>query len=921
MQKLKGLLYNEPFFLGFYLPKRRVGKANHHFTTSFNVFMNTSSPPITYLKDYRPSNFLIDEILLRIDLYEAYTCVQATLSIRRNPAVSAGQAPLVLDGEDMQLQAIRLSGDPLQTDQYQLTKTQLILSDVPDNFTLETEVEIKPQENLRLSGLYKTGANFCTQCESHGFRRITYFLDRPDVLSRFTTLISAEKARYPILLANGNRTDQGELEEGRHWVKWEDPTLKPSYLFALVAGNLDVVKDIFVTCSGKKVQLFAYVESGKRDQALYAVESLKEAMRWDEEKYGREYDLDIFMIVGVSDFNFGAMENKGLNIFNDRYILANPETATDEDFIHIKNVVAHEYFHNWSGNRVTVRDWFQITLKEGLTVFRDQQFTAEKTSTTIKRIQEARAMRNVQFLQDAGPMAHSIYPDSFIEINNFYTVTIYEKGAEVIRMIHTLLGEKTFRKAMDLYFSRHDGSPATTWDFVKAMEDSSGLDLTQFWRWYIQSGTPTLDIKDKYDAQTQIYTLTVTQSCPPTPHQPHKDPFHIPLVIGLLDKNGQELPLQFEGETTDAGVKTRVLSVKNPTEVFRFTHIPTKPVPSLLRDFSAPVKLHYPFSDDDYLFLLSHDTNLYNRWEAAQQLATRILLSCVACIQRDEACITPSYFLEALYQIVQDSTLDQAVIAEILTLPSMGYLLEQLPIADVDTVHRAREWLKKQIAMVLKDTLLDYYQANSVSVTYIVNAASVGKRQFKNLALSYLVLLDRDSTNIRQLCLTQFQRSNNMSDTMGAMLALNNVDCPERQEMLSEFYQRWHKDSLVVYKWFSCQAQSTLSDTLKVVKSLAQHPAFDIKNPNCVRALIGAFCSGNPLNFHSKTGKGYTFLTDYVLTIDKLNPQLAARIVEPLIHWKKYDAQRQALMKVELERIVNTQPLSNDVYEIVTRSL
>jgi aminopeptidase N len=874
--------------------------------------MNTPSPSVTYLKDYRPSDFLIDEILLQVDLYETHARIQSTLQIKRNPAGNA-TAPLILDCDNLQLQTILLNSHALEPEQYQLTPTQLIIPNVPDSFTLETIVETKPQENLRLSGLYKTGATFCTQCESHGFRRITYYLDRPDVLARFTTIISADKTAYPVLLANGNLTEKGELSGNRHWVKWQDPTLKPCYLFALVAGNLDSVEDSFLTQSGRTVQLLAYVEQGKREQALFGMECVKESMRWDEEKYGREYDLDIFMIVGVSDFNFGAMENKGLNIFNDRYILAKSETATDEDFIAIKNVIGHEYFHNWSGNRVTVRDWFQITLKEGLTVFRDQQFTADKTSPIAKRIQEAKNMRNIQFVQDAGPMAHPIYPDSYIEINNFYTVTVYEKGAEVIRMIHTFLGEAQFRKAMDLYFSRHDGHPATAHDFVQAMQDSSGFDLTQFWRWYKQAGTPTLTVEDAYDADAKTYTLTVKQSCPSA-----AEPFHIPLLMGLLDQTGQALPLQLAGENTTP-VGTKLLSIKNATDTFKFINVPSKPIPSLLRHFSAPVKLVYPFSEEDYLFLLSHDTDLFNRWDAAQQLAVNILLGCVTAIQKDQACTTPTRFLQALQKILKDQTLDAAVIAEILVLPSETYLLEQLAVADVDAVHTAREWLKKQIAVTLKEELLNYYNQHADIKTHQLDSQSIAQRKLKNIALSYLALLD-DST-IPHLCLTQFNQANNMSDTMGAMLALNNSDCLERQEMLSAFYKRWQHDALVIYKWFSYQAQSDLADTLNTVRSLTQHPAFDIKNPNSVRALIHAFCSGNLVQFHDKTGTGYAFLTDYVLTIDRFNPSLAARIVEPLIHWKKYDAARQGLMKAQLERIANTKPLSNDVYEIVTRAI
>jgi aminopeptidase N len=886
------------------------------------------SPSPTLLSDYRPSHFLIDTALLHIDLYETHARIKSTLTIRRNPAVSSdAAAPLVLDGEALTLHSILLDAHPLDASQYTCTDTQLVIHTVPDAFTLEITIENKPHENLRLSGLYKTGANFCTQCESHGFRRITYFLDRPDVLARFTTVISAEKARYPILLSNGNRTDQGEGEEGRHWVRWEDPTLKPCYLFALVAGDLDHLEDRFTTQSGRSVQLCAYVEKGKRAQVLFAMEALKESMQWDEKKYGREYDLDIFMIVGVSDFNFGAMENKGLNIFNDRYILAQSETATDEDFIAIKNVVAHEYFHNWSGNRVTVRDWFQITLKEGLTVFRDQQFTADKTSLVAKRIQEAKSIRNLQFVQDAGPMAHPIYPDSYIEINNFYTVTVYEKGAEVIRMIHTLLGEAAFRQAMDLYFSRHDGHPATASDFVRAMQDSSGVDLTQFWRWYKQAGTPTLTIADSYDAETKIYTLHVTQSCPPTADHSEKNPFHIPLRMGLLDKSGQELVLRLKGE--EASSTTKVVSIQNVTETFHFVDIPDKPLPSLLRNFSAPVKLHYPYQETDYVFLLAHDTDLFNRWDAAQQLATRILLGCVSALQAKKTCIVPTDFLAALKKALEDTTLDKAVVAEMLTLPSETYLLEQLLITEVypmdlkelgiDAVHAAREWLRKEIAIALKEPLFQYYTRHASVTPHQLDHLSIAQRKLKNVALSYLALLDDPA--IPAACLSQFQQANNMTDTLGALLALNHIDCPERTKILADFYSRWEQDALVIYKWFSCQALSYLPNTLEVVKSLTQHPAFQLHNPNSVRALIHAFCSGNLVHFHARTGEGYVFLTDYVLKIDSFNPSLAARLVEPLIHWKKYDAERQALMQAQLKRILDTKPLSNDVYEMVSRSV
>ncbi len=877
-----------------------------------------SSPHTTYLTDYRPSDFAISSALLKVDLNEDVTQITSQLHIKRSPTADKA-VPLVLDGDELVLKQIALNGAALNATQYQIKDTSLTLPNVPDEFTLDIVVLIKPQDNTRLSGLYKTNATYCTQCESRGFRRITYFLDRPDVLTRFTTVISADKQRYPVLLSNGNLVEQGELPGNRHWVRWEDPTLKPCYLYALVAGNLDHLHDTFVTQSGRTVQLYAYVEQGKREQAIYALQSVVDAMRWDEETYGREYDLDIFMIVGVSDFNFGAMENKGLNIFNDKYILASKETATDSDFVDIKNVVGHEYFHNWSGNRVTVRDWFQITLKEGLTVFRDQQFIADKTFPVVRRIQQVQRMRNFQFVQDAGPMAHPIYPDSYIEINNFYTVTVYEKGCEVIGMLRTLLGKQTFRKAMDLYFSRHDGHPATTKDFVQAMQDESGIDLTQFWRWYKQAGTPLLQITTAYDAAEKIYTMTVTQSCPPTPGQPVKEPFHIPLVVGLLDQAGNDLPLQLDGEPVTAIATTRLLNIQQPTEVFRFINIPTKPTPSLLRNFSAPVRLEYDYRDADYVFLMAHDSDLFNRWDASQQLATRILLAAVHDIQQRHQLTVPQQFLQALRAAFHSQEITPDVIAEMLVLPTETYLLEQMTVQDVEAAHTAREWLRTQIAQTLRDELLSYYRQHAQPKPYALDARAMGERRLKNVVLAYLAHLQ--DAQINQLCWAQFEQADNMTDTMGALAALNQVNCPERQQALAAFYQRWQDQQLVVYKWFTLQAQSTLPNTLQAVKSLIQHPAFEIKNPNCTRALIGAFCSGNIAQFHAASGEGYVFLVDYVLKIDQFNPQLAARIVEPLIHWQKFDSQRQGLMKAQLERIAATKPLSNDVYELVSKSL
>lgn len=879
--------------------------------------MTNQPPKIQYLKDYQPSPFLIDKALLHFDLFEEYAVVKAVLNVRRNPEAKQEAAALVLDGEHMRLTSIAINGEPLAVDSYQVGEHSLTILKVDDAFTLETEVVIEPQNNKRLSGLYKSGGNFCTQCESHGFRGITYFLDRPDNLTQFTTTISADKTRYPIMLANGNLTDSRELSDERHWVKWEDPTRKPCYLFALVAGNLEALEDMFITQSGRAVKLAIYVEAGKRSQATYAMQVLKTAMSWDEKVYGREYDLDIYLIVAVSDFNFGAMENKGLNIFNDKYILVNPETATDDDYLGVQTVVAHEYFHNWSGNRVTVRDWFQITLKEGLTVFREHQFAADMSSKVLRRIQEAKTIRMHQFVQDAGPMAHPIYPDSYIEINNFYTTTVYEKGAEVVRMFHTLLGPVTFRKAMDLYFSRNDGYPVTVEEFVKAMEDGSGVDFTQFRRWYKQAGTPQLNVTDQYDAKQQRYALTVTQFCPPTPEQPHKEPQHIPLALGLLGKQGEELPLQLED--TAALTASGVLNITQATQTFYFSGVTSKPLPSLLRDFSAPVKLHYDYSDHDLIFLMKHDSDAFNRWDASQQLAVRMLMQLIERYQQQQSLTVPVDYIQALAHVFRDKSLDQALVAEMFTLPAEIYLLEQMPVADVDAVHHTREWLKEQIAITMRHDFLAYYNQHKVPQVYALDMLAMAQRRLKNSVLGYLTLLHE--SEMYQFCLAQFQQANNMTDTIGAIVAVNAIDCKERKEMLAKFYLRWPHDPLVIDKWFGLQAVSALPHTFEVVKSLVQHEAFDLKNPNRVRALIGAFAAANPLRFHVASGEGYVFLADYVLKIDTFNPQLAARILEPMIHWRKFDADRQILMKGQLERIAAAPRLSRDVYEIVSKSL
>lgn len=867
-----------------------------------------------YLKDYEVSPFLIDKIFLHFDLGEHQTHVKSILNIRKNPQSTSSVNQLILNGSNLQLVSLELDGHSLENSRFKKTEHTLAIDDVPDEFILETEVIIKPQENTLLSGLYKSNSNFCTQCESEGFRRITYFIDRPDILTQYTTTISADRSQFPILLSNGNLTDSHELPGNRHWVKWEDPTRKPSYLFALVAGNFDVLEDQFITQSERNIALKIYVEPGKRDFATYAMQALKDAMQWDERKYGREYDLDIYMIVAVNDFNFGAMENKGLNIFNDRFILVHPETATDTDYLHVQSVVAHEYFHNWTGNRVTVRDWFQITLKEGLTVFRENQFCSDMNSRAARRIEEAKMIRNQQFQQDASPLAHPIYPDSFIEINNFYTVTVYEKGAEVIRMFHTMLGAELFRKAMDHYFDENDGYPVTVEEFIKSMEQASETDFAQFRHWYTQSGTPTLVISDEYDASKQQYTLHVTQNIQPSADQPSKENLHIPLMIGLLDPQGKEILWDTEKKS-----HSNILNLNQKQQDFVFYNIKSKPVPSLLRDFSAPVKVEYGYSEDDLSFLIKYDSDLFSRWDASQKMLERILFKIVDEKQNHLSHKVPEKFLNVLGEVFRDEAIDDAFKDELLALPTEKYLIEQQTPADVESIHFAREWLMQQIANFLHDDFLNYYQQHRNPTVYHVDFNSMAARRLKKLSLSYLVLSHKKE--FYQEALTQFHSANNMTDVLAAMQAVNDIDCAEREQMLSEFYFKWSKNPLVLDKWYALQAQSALPHTLDNVKSLAEKNNFDYKNPNRVRSLVDTFAVANPYRFHAIDGRGYEFLADYVLKTDPINPQLASRLAESLINWKKFDSKRQQLMHDQLQRILSFPKLSKNVYEIVSKAL
>ncbi|MEW5790775.1 MAG: aminopeptidase N [Pseudomonadota bacterium] len=880
--------------------------------------MSKDAPQVIYLKDYMPPAYLVDTVDLHFELGEAVSTVRSRLGLQRNPDGGAGAPPLVLDGQALELVSVAMDGRQLALDAYAVDSERLVIAAPPAACTLEIVTRLKPQENTALEGLYKSGGNFCTQCEAQGFRRITYFPDRPDVMARYTTTIVAEQARYPVLLSNGNLVESGVLDDGRHWARWQDPFPKPSYLFALVAGDLVRIEDSFTTRSGRPVALHLYVQRQNADKCEHAMRSLKQAMQWDEDVYGREYDLDVYMIVAVDDFNMGAMENKGLNIFNSKYVLARPDTATDSDYEGIQAVIGHEYFHNWTGNRITCRDWFQLSLKEGLTVFRDQEFSADMGSRAVKRINDVKRLRSAQFPEDAGPMAHPVRPESYIEISNFYTATVYEKGAEVIRMMHTLLGPAGFRQGMDLYFERHDGQAVTTEDFVKCMEDANGADLGQFRLWYSQAGTPVLEAAGSHDAAERTYTLRVWQSCPPTPGQPEKAPMHIPLALGLLDADGCEIPLQLAGEAAPVGT-SRVLNLRQTEESFCFVNVPSAPVPSLLRGFSAPVKLRMAYSDAELAFLLAHDTDPFSRWEAGQQLAGNLMLRLIDEHRAGRPLVLDPALANAYARTLQSADLDPAFKALALTLPAESYVAELMEVVDPQAIHVVREFLRRALAEALRDDWLRAYEAHRDEGPYRIDGAAIGRRSLKNLCLGYLMSLDEPDPRAR--CMAQFRSAGNMTDAIGALSLLANSDSAERVEALAAFYERWRHDALVVDKWFTIQATAKLPGTLDEVKRLLQHPAFELKNPNKVRALIGAFAHGNPARFHDAGGAGYAFVAEQVLRLDPLNPQVAARLVAALSRWRRFDAGRQALMRAQLERILAAPSLSKDVYEIVAKSL
>ncbi|QRY78674.1 aminopeptidase N [Pseudomonas sp. PDNC002] len=889
--------------------------------------MRTEQPKVIYLKDYQAPEYLIDETNLTFELYEDHTLVHAQLVMRRNPDRAAGAPgdglpPLVLDGQQLELLSVALDDRALEAGDYQVDENHLTLQPTATTFTVDSTVRIHPESNTALEGLYKSGKMFCTQCEAEGFRKITYYLDRPDVMSSFTTTLSAEQHKYPVLLSNGNPVASGSEEGGRHWATWQDPFKKPAYLFALVAGDLWAVEDSFTTMSEREVALRIYVEPENIDKVQHAMDSLKNSMRWDEKVYGREYDLDIFMIVAVNDFNMGAMENKGLNIFNSSCVLAKAETATDAAHQRVEGVVAHEYFHNWSGNRVTCRDWFQLSLKEGFTVFRDSEFSADMNSRTVKRVEDVAFLRTNQFAEDAGPMAHPVRPDSFIEISNFYTLTVYEKGSEVVRMIHTLLGADGFRKGTDLYFERHDGQAVTCDDFVKAMEDANGVDLTQFKRWYSQSGTPRLAVEESYDAAAQSYTLTFRQSCPATPGQSEKLPFVIPVQMGLIDKLGNALSLRLKGEEHAHG-SDRVLQVTEAEQSFTFVGLAEKPLPSLLRGLSAPVKLSFPYDRDQLMFLMQFDEDGFNRWEAGQQLSVQVLQELIGQHQRGEKLVLDQRLIVAFRTLLLDTGLDQAMVAEMLSLPSEAYLTEISDVADVEAIHAAREFARQQIGAALHEQLWERYQANrkqSRETAYVAEASHIARRSLQNIALSYLI--QSGKAEVLAACQEQYKDCDNMTERLTALAVLVNSSFEsEKAEALAMFADYFKDDPLVMDQWFSVQAGCTLPGGLERVQALMNHSAFTLKNPNKIRALIGAFANQNAVNFHRADGAGYRFLADQIITLNALNPQIASRLLTPLTRWRKYAPARQALMKAELERILASGELSSDVYEVVSKSL
>ena len=870
--------------------------------------MRTEEPRTIALKDYRPPAYRISEVSLTFVLDPAATRVTSVMKLARTGAAE----PLVLNGEHVQLVSVSVDGRKLAAGDYRVDAETLTIETPPEYFTLEVVTEISPANNTALEGLYVSKGIFCTQCEAEGFRRITYFLDRPDVLAVYTTRIEASKREYPVLLSNGNLIDSGDLSNGRHFAVWNDPFPKPCYLFALVAGDLGVLKDSYVRGSGKPVDVRIYVEHGNEPKVTYAMDSLKRAMRWDEEKYGREYDLDIFMIVAVSAFNFGAMENKGLNIFNDKLLLASPETATDDDYARIESVVAHEYFHNWTGDRITCRDWFQLSLKEGLTVFRDQSFSADMRSAAVCRIQDVKALRMRQFVEDAGPLAHPVQPQSYITIDNFYTATVYEKGSEVIRMLKTLVGDEGYRKATDLYFERHDGQAATVEDWVKCFEDACGRDLKQFRLWYAQSGTPRIEASGEYDAGKKTYALTLKQSLGPTPGQPEKKPMHIPVRLGFISRNGAQA-LTLDGENA-RGPEERVLEITAPEQRFVFVDVAEEPMLSVGRGFSAPAVFKVPSDRKAMAALMGRDSDAFNRWEAGQSLATDILKQMAA----GSTAAPDAVYIDALGEVLARAEEDIAFTAQMLMPPLESELALAMTPPDPDAIHAARTALIRAVATTHGAHIEALYRKLDSKSTFAPDAASAGRRALRNVLLRYLSAADDE--NAAALADAHYRAATNMTDMIAGLAALTRMESPRRDAAFAHFHDRFATDPLVLDKWMSLQASSPLPGTVNRMRALMKHPAFDMKNPNRVRALVGAF-AGNHLRFHAGDGQGYALVGETIRALDGINPQVASRISAAFEAWRRYDDRRQALMRGELETTLKLSGISANLFEVVTKML
>jgi len=880
--------------------------------------MNKKEHTTIYRNEYTSPDFLVETIDLCFKIFD-----QETVVIAKTQFIAADKGSkvqrLILYGEDLEL--IQINKDSLKLDKngYELLENGLEINGISDNFCLEIITRINPTENLSLNGLYRSSGNYCSQCEPEGFRKITYSLDRPDVLARYTTRIEADLDDCPVLLSNGNCIDKGLLANGRHFTVWQDPFPKPSYLFALVAGNLVCIEDSIITCSGRKIVLQFFVERRNRHKCDHAIRSLKKAMKWDEDVYGLEYDLDQYMIVAVDDFNMGAMENKGLNIFNSKYVLATPETATDQDYMGIEGVIGHEYFHNWTGNRITCRDWFQLSLKEGLTVFRDQEFSADMNSRAVQRINDVKVLRNYQFREDSGPMAHPVRPDSYVEINNFYTATVYNKGAELIRMIHTLIGPEKFQRGMDVYIKRYDGQAVTCEDFVAAIEEGSGKDLLQFRNWYSQSGTPILDVKESWDQEKNRYHLTVSQSNPHATQLSKNKPLHIPVRIGLIDSNGNDM--EYLCEQGNIRIKNGdILELKNSSEQFIFNTIDEKPILSFLRDFSAPVKVNSFHTREELAFLMKNDSDFFNRWDSARALAQDILLEIIKMLQQDENPYLDPLFIDAFKNNLQNDTDDLALIALALTLPSETYLAQQMEEIDPDSLYFAIQFVRNRIGEELKEILLQTYQSNN-DEEFSISSKSMGRRSLKNICLYYLMTPVCDDKEILNICLSQYHHGSTMTDVIVALRLIACCDRSIRQEIVEDFYRRFKNDPLVIDKWFAVQASAERPGCLDTVKNLMDHSAFSIKNPNKVRSLIGTFANNNHKRFHEKNGAGYRFLTDQIISLNSINPQIGARLTTPLISWKRYDFTRRKFMRQELRRILDTPELSVDIFEIASKGL